>query len=50
MSHRAAAWLAWSIGIMCILLLALSLLFVALNDFATLMTPNIPEGGLSSRS
>jgi hypothetical protein len=48
-SPRAAAWLAWSIGILCILLLVLSLLFAALNGFATLMTPNLPEGGFGFR-
>jgi hypothetical protein len=45
MSTRAAAWLAWSFGLLCGVLLALSLLLLALNGFATLMTLNRPEGG-----
>jgi hypothetical protein len=45
MSSRAAARLAWSLGILCAVLLAFSLLLLALNSFATLMTINRPESG-----
>jgi hypothetical protein len=44
-SARAAMRLAWSLGILCVLLLTFSLLFVALNGFVTFMAINPPEGG-----
>jgi hypothetical protein len=50
MSSRAAARLAWSLGILCAVLLAFSLLLLALNSFATLMTINRPRVASSSGS
>jgi hypothetical protein len=43
-SYRAGGWLAWSFGLLCVVLLTLSLLLLKLNGFATLMTLNCPEG------